>query len=276
MARGLLTRALAARADARLRARLRAVPTRQNEYGYDPFGFNRDDALSAVSVAQFLYRRYFRCEAFGLENIPDGRVLLIANHAGQLPFDGLCIASAVLLERNPPRMVRAMIERYVPTVPFVSYLFARWGQIVGDPENCRRLLEDEEAILVFPEGARGISKPFWRRYQLEEFGQGFLRLALETRAPVVPVAVVGSEEQAPAINVRPLARLIGAPSFPLTPYLLPLPLPVKYRIYFGAPMRIEGDPDDEEDVLAEQVRMVRNAIQSMIQVGLKERKGVFR
>jgi 1-acyl-sn-glycerol-3-phosphate acyltransferase len=273
---GFLNRVLRRTLDPRLLEKIRSVPTKQNEYGYDPFGFNREDALSAIAVVQYLYRYYFRVQAFGVGNIPDGRVLLIGNHSGQLPFDGLGIGGAVMFERDPPRLVRAMVERYVPTVPFASYLFPRWGQIVGDPSNCKRLLEDEEAILVFPEGARGISKPFWKRYQLEEFGLGFMRLALETRTPVVPVALIGAEEQAPAVNLKPLARLLGAPSFPLTPYLLPLPLPVKYRVYFGEPLYFEGDPDEDEEEMGERVKVVKHAIQSMIQLGLRDRKGIFR
>ena len=149
-----------------------------------------------------------------------------------------------------------MVERYVQTVPFASYLFARWGQITGTPENCRRLLEDEEAILVFPEGAKGISKPFTQRYQLQEFGYGFMRLALETGTPIVPVAVVGAEEQAPAVNLKPLARILGAPAFPvmpLPPFFPILPYPTKYRIYFGEPLRFEGDPDEDDEVIAEKV-----------------------
>ena len=154
----------------------------------------------------------------------------------------------------------------------------RLGQITGTPENCRRLLRDEEAILVFPEGARGISKPFSKRYQSADFGKGFMRLALETDTPILPVAVIGAEEQAPAINIKPLARLLGAPSFPIVPYppFLPIiPLPVKYHLYFGEPLTFEGDSDDDEDVLQEKVRAVRNRLQSMIQMGLDERKHVF-
>jgi 1-acyl-sn-glycerol-3-phosphate acyltransferase len=171
-----------------------------------------------------------------------------------------------------------MVEYFVPKVPFASYLFARWGQITGTPENCRRLLAAEEAVLVFPEGARGISKGFSKRYQLAEFGKGFVRLALEMCAPIVPIAVIGAEEQAPAVNVKPLARLLGAPSFPVVPYppFLPVvPLPVKYRLYFGEPMVMTGDPDDDDEVLDEKVRSVKHRIQSMIQVGLREREHVF-
>lgn len=260
-------------------ASTRALATRQNEYGFDPFGFHRDHLKYALYVARFLYRNYFRCEVHGVENVPAaGRVLVISNHSGQLPFDGLCIAGALLLDARPPRMVRSMVEKFVPTVPFASYLFSRWGQITGTPENCRRLLEDEEAILVFPEGAKGISKPFSKRYQLQEFGLGFMRLALQTQTPIVPVAVIGAEEQAPAVNISTLAKLIRSPSFPVMPFppFVPLlPLPTKYRLYFGEPMRFEGDPDDDDEVLEELVRIVRNSIQSMIQVGLKERKHVF-
>ena len=257
--------------------KLRALSTRQNEYGYDPFGFHREELKAAIVVTHFLYFRYFRVKTHGLENIPKGRMLLISNHSGQLPFDGMGIAGAFMYELDPPRVLRAMVEKYVQEVPFASYLFARWGQINGTPENCQRLLNDEEAILVFPEGAKGISKPFNQRYQLQEFGLGFMRLALQTKSPIVPVAVIGAEEQAPAFNIKPLAKLIGAPAFPLMPIppFLPLPFPVKYRIYFGEPISFVGDPDDEDEVLQEKVRHVRNQIQSMIRVGLKERRHIF-
>jgi 1-acyl-sn-glycerol-3-phosphate acyltransferase len=267
-----------ARFEPDFRAKLRALPAHQNEYGFDSFGFHREDVRFAALIVRFFHQYYFRVESHGAENVPPGRVLLIANHSGQLPFDGVGIAGALLFDRDPPRVPRAMVERFIPTMPFVSYLFSRWGQIIGTPENCARLLEDEEAILVFPEGARGISKPFTKRYQLQEFGSGFMRLALQTRAPIVPVAVVGAEEQAPAVNVKPLARLLGAPSFPLMPIppFFPLvPLPTKYRIYFGEPQRFEGDPDDDDEVVDEMVKEVKNRIQSLIQVGLKERRHIF-
>lgn len=273
-----LDRWLDARLGEELLAKLESLPTQRNEYGFDPFGFHRDQARWAGLIARFLYRDYFRAEAFGLANIPRGRVLLVSNHSGQLPFDAVCIAGACLCDLDPPRLPRAMVERFVPTLPFVSYLFPRWGQITGTPENCARLLEAEEAILVFPEGAKGIAKPYSQRYQLQEFGLGFLRLALATRTPVVPVAVIGAEEQMPSLNLRPLAQLLGWPSLPIVPYppFLPLlPLPTKYRIYFGEPLHLTGDPDDEDEVLAEKVRLVRNRIQSMVREGLGERQHVF-
>ena len=252
---------------------------RGNEFGFDPFGLSREHVRPAIKLAAWLYRNYFRAEAFGVEHIPlAGRAIFVSNHSGQLPYDGVAISAACFLEPAVPRLLRSMVEYFVPSVPFASYLFARWGQITGTPENCRRLLQAEEAVLVFPEGARGISKPFAKRYQLAPFGKGFMRLALEMQAPIIPIAVIGAEEQAPAINLERLAKLIGVPSFPIVPYppFVPLvPLPVKYRIHFGAPMRFTGDPDDDDDVLDEQVKQVRTTIQSMIHVGLRERTHVF-
>jgi 1-acyl-sn-glycerol-3-phosphate acyltransferase len=259
--------------------RCQALVVRGNEFGYDEFGLSRESFRGAARFGRWMYRNYFRASAFGIEHIPpSGRVLFVANHSGQLPFDALVIINACFLEPPHPRLVRAMVEYFVPTMPFVSYLLARWGQITGTPENCRRLLAAEEAVLVFPEGARGISKSFAKRYQLAEFGHGFLRIALEMRAPIVPIAVIGAEEQALAINVKPLARLLRAPSFPVVPYppFVPVvPLPVKYRVYFGEPIVLDGDPDDDDDVIDEKTRIVKNRIQSMIQLGLRERRHVF-
>lgn len=247
-----------------------------NEYGVDAFGFNLDYALSAVGPFLWLYKNYFRCETQGLHHVPQGRVLLISNHGGQLPIDGAMIAVAMLTQAKPGRVVRAMVEKWVPTLPFISTFFARVGQIVGTPENCRRLLEKDEAILVFPEGIKGMSKLYSEAYQLQNFGLGFMRLALETKTPIVPVAVIGAEEQAPAFaNIKPLAKLLGFPAFPVTPQGLPIPLPTKYRITFGEPLRFTGSPDDDDSELVKKVTVVKSAIQTMLDQGLKSRKAVF-
>ncbi|HZH16254.1 MAG TPA: lysophospholipid acyltransferase family protein [Archangium sp.] len=256
--------------------RLQALARTGNEYGVDPFGFNLDYSLSALAPFFWLYRHYHRVETFGIEKVPKGRVLLISNHSGQLPMDGAMIGVALLLEADPPRAIRSMVEKWVPSLPYVSTFMARVGQIVGTPENCRRLLEADEAILVFPEGVRGLGKLWPQRYQLQDFGLGFMRLALETNTPIVPIAVVGAEEQSPAlVDVKPLAKLLGFPSFPLTVTGMPLPLPTKYRIYFGEPLRFTGRADDEDSELDKKVRTVKTAIQGMLNQGLKERQGVF-
>ena len=252
-----------------------------NEFGVDPFGVDPDWIAKVGILAGWLYRYYFRVETRGVENVPEGRVLVIANHSGQIPFDGAMIAAAMLLEGDPPRVPRTMVEKWSATLPWISTMFARTGQVIGLPENARRLLEDEHAVLVFPEGAPGSNKMFSKAYELQEFGLGFMRLALETGTPIVPVSVVGAEEQYPAIyNFRRLARLIGAPAVPVTPFtLVPvlglLPLPTKYRISFGEPIEVEGDPDDDDDVIGEKVWLVRSTVQNMVNRGLAEREHVF-
>ena len=260
--------------------RVRRLKERYSGVGGDPFGLDPDTAKYAVMVCAFFHRMYFRSEVHGIENVPEGRVLLIANHSGQLPLDGAVIGSAMFLDGEPPRMIRAMVEKWAHSLPFVSTFFSRVGQVVGVPENARRLLEMGEVLLVFPEGTRGISKPFARRYQLEEFGLGFLRLAIETNTPIVPVAVIGAEEQYINVgNLRWAARALGMPVFPVMPQLFvpggQMPLPTKYRLYFGEPMRFSGDPDDDDVVIEEKVWVVKQTIQSMLNRGLKERKGLF-
>lgn len=248
----------------------------QNEYGVDPFGYSLEYSMSAIGPLVWLYKHYFRVETHGLAQVPRGRVLLVSNHSGQLPLDAAMIGMAMLIEANPPRPIRSMVEKWVPSLPFVSTFMARIGQIVGTPENCRRLLERDETILVFPEGQKAISKLYSKRYQLQEFGLGFMRLALETNTPIVPIAVIGAEEQAPAVvDLKPLAKLLGFPAFPLTPYGLPLPLPTKYRVYFGEPLRFSGNPDDDDSELERKVRVVKATLQTMIDQGLKARKAVF-
>jgi 1-acyl-sn-glycerol-3-phosphate acyltransferase len=259
------------------RARLEKITPPSNEFGVDPYGFDLDYAIAAVAPLFWLYKKYFRVQLHGVEHVPaEGRVVLVANHSGQLPFDAAMIEVALLLEKDPPRVVRALVERWVPTLPFISTYMARCGQIVGTPENCRRLLAADEAILVFPEGVRGLNKPFRERYRLRRFGSGFLRLALESNAPVVPIGVVGAEEQAPALfDLKPLARLLAFPAFPITPTVLPFPLPTRYHLHFGEPMRFTGSPDDEDAELEEKAGEVQSAVSALLDRGLAERKHVF-
>jgi 1-acyl-sn-glycerol-3-phosphate acyltransferase len=257
-------------------SRMQAIARTESEYGTDPFGFSLDFAMSAIAPFLWLYRHYFRVDAHGLEKVPAGRVLLVANHSGQLPIDGAMIGVSLLADGNPPHALRAMVEKWMPTLPYVSTFMARIGQIVGTAENCRRLLSAGEVILVFPEGVRGLGKLWPQRYQLQDFGLGFMRLALETETPVVPVAVVGAEEQSPGIaSLKPVAKLLGFPYLNLTPTGVPLPLPTKYHLYFGDPMRFSGRGDDEDAELEKKVNVVKSTLQSMIDKGLQERKHVF-
>lgn len=260
--------------------RLRRVPLSLASAGVDPFGLDMQWAKYAVGVAAFFHRFYFRTEVRGVEHVPPGRALFVANHSGQVPIDGMVLAATLFLDAEPPRVARSMVEKWSQTLPFVSTLFSRVGQVVGVPENARRLLELGQAIVVFPEGSRGISKPFRDRYKLSDFGLGFMRLALETRTPIVPVAIIGAEEQYISLaNLKGVAKALGMPAFPIIPQLFvpggQLPLPTKYRIQFGEPMHFTGDPDDDDGVIEEKVSRVKAAIQSMLNRGLKERKSIF-
>ncbi len=264
-----------------VRRRFRDIPTRLNENGVDQFGFDPEFAARMAPMLAWVYEHYFRVEPYDVDRVPDGRCLLISNHSGQLPIDAVMIGLSVFLERTRPRVCRAMVEKFVSDLPFVSYFMERMGQITGTPDNCRRLLDAEEAILVFPEGVRGINKLFHERYQLKPFGLGFMRLALETKTPIVPVAVVGAEEQAPAImNFKRIGKLFGLPAMPITPLMALgpiglLPLPVKYRIYFGEPLTFTGDPNDEDAEIAHKAKQVERAINGLLERGLRERKHIF-
>ena len=258
-----------------LEARLLRLVAPQNEYGVDPFGLDLAFAKAAVAPVLWLYKHYFRVQTHGIEKVPPGPVLLVSNHSGQLPIDAAMIGCAMLAEAEPPRICRAMIEKWAPTLPFIAPFFARVGQVVGTPENCRRLLAAGETIMVFPEGVRGLNKLFDKRYRLQEFGLGFMRLALECKVPIVPVAVVGAEEQSVAIfDFKAGARLLGFPSLPVS-ITGPLPLPVKYHLHFGEPMKFTGNPGDDDAELERKVREVKAQIQALINRGLEERKGVF-
>ncbi len=260
--------------------RVRFLRARYRERGGDPFGLDPEAAKYAVMVCAFFHRLYFRTEVHGIENVPAGRVLVVANHSGQLPIDAAIIGTSLFLDAEPPRVTRAMVEKWTQTLPFVSTFYNRVGQVVGVPENCLRLLEMDELILVFPEGSRGVSKPFSQRYQLEDFGSGFMRLALQSGAPIVPVAVIGAEEQYVNVgNLRWAARTLGMPVFPVIPQLAvpggQLPLPTKYRLYFGEPLRFTGNPREDDASLEQKVWVVRQTVQTMINQGLAEREGVF-
>ena len=281
-AKGLVPKSVKA-LDRELGARLSDAPLRLNEYGYDPYGFHPDAARRQLLPAALLYRYYFRVEIHDIDRVSPDRVLLIANHAGQMAYDAAMLCIAMLLEPEVPRLVRGMGEYFLWKVPWMGISAARMGAMVGTPDNCVHMLESDECVAVFPEGARGANKPFRKRYRLERFGQGFMRLALETATPIVPVGIVGSEEQQPGLaNFTGAARVLGLPSLPITvtfPWLGPLgigmALPVKYRMYFGEPLQFDGHPDETDDSIQEKVDQVKESIASLLARGRRERTGIF-
>jgi len=253
-----------------------------NEYGYDPWGFHIGTAKIALMITKFFYKHYFRVCTFGINNVPPGKVMLVANHSGQIPIDGMLIGTAMALESDPPRVVRSMVEYWAPTLPFVGTFFSRVGQTTGTPDNCLRILRKNYGILVFPEGAAGCGAVWSQRYKLQKFGTGFMRIALEAKVPIVPVAVIGGEEMVPSFwSARKVARYLGFPYVPITPTfpwagpLGVIPYPTKFRLHFGPPIYIDGDPNDEDDVITEKIEFVKKVLQDMIDDGLQRRTHVF-
>jgi 1-acyl-sn-glycerol-3-phosphate acyltransferase len=244
-----------------------------SESGWDPWGYNKDLALNCMPLIKWFYEDYFRVEVLGVDNVPaQGRVMLIANHAGQLPFDGVMVSAAMLLREKDPRAIRAMIARFFPTVPYVGSLMNACGAVIGDPMNCSAMLDNDEAVLVFPEGTRGSGKLYKDRYTLQRMGNGFVRLAVIHNTPIIPIGVVGSEETMPAVkNLSGLAKALGLPYFPLGPLL---PLPARISIRFGEPMLFDGDPDDNA-LMFKHVERVRTEIESLINDGLAARTSIF-
>ena len=257
-----------------IEAMIERVPKRTGSFGYDAWGYDESRVKIAAGIMKLLYEHYFRVTATGLEHIPpEGRLLIVGNHSGQLPMDGVLVGYALLSNVHGPRAARAMIERFFPTVPFLGNLLNGLGAVIGDPLNCAKMLEADESIIVFPEGIRGSGKPYRKRYQLQRFGNGFVHLAMNHRAPIVPVGIVGCEETMPSLgSIDPLARLLGIPYVPLVPTLFPLPA----RVYlnFGEPIHFEGDVRSEADV-TERVEAVKSAIRGLIDQGLSQRTRIY-
>ena len=265
----------------------RELAQRGTAYSVDDFGFDPQWTESFLSVFKVLYRDYWRVETTGIENVPaTGRALLVANHAGVLPWDGTMIKTAMFVEHPHPRHVRALAASLFMGMPVVSWFLRRTGQTVGHPDDTRRLLERDELVLVFPEGVKGTGKPFKDRYRLRRFGRGgFVSTAIRAGAPIIPVSVVGSEEIYPMIaDLAPVARALGMPYVPVTPFwpwlgpLGLLPLPSKWRIQFHEPIHVETYPPDAADdrnlvmALADEVR---ETIQKGVYENLKRRRSVF-
>ena len=259
----------------------RAALTRFTDQGHgvDAFGMHPDGVLAGLAVTRWLYEKYFRVVSHGADRLPaEGPLVLASNHSGTLPLDGLMIWTDLV--RNGPvgRIPRVVVDHFVPGLPLVNMIFTQGGAIGGSRGNFHALLAAGEMILVFPEGVPGVGKPFKNRYQLAPWRHGHVELAIRHGAPVVPVAVIGAEEQMPQ-----LARLTGVSMFGI-PYLpipaTPVPLPVRYHIWYGDPIPVHEtwtpDQADDPEVVAEAALLVRHAVEALITRGLAERKGIFR
>lgn len=246
-----------------------------NAQGVDPYGVSKKHLGVFLSMLKFLYRTYFSVEARGVERVPKrGRAMLVGNHSGGIAIDGAMVITSMLLEMDPPRLAQGMVEKFMNQTPFMSQWTNRTGQFTGLPEHAVRLLEDDRLLMVFPEGARGTAKLYKERYSLVQFGTGFMRLALRTKTPIVPLAFLGGGDAVPTIaNAYALGKLVGAPYVPITPWLVALPIPVKLEIQYGEPMMFEGTGTEEDEVIGQYVGQVKQKIADMIEAGRKRRRG---
>jgi 1-acyl-sn-glycerol-3-phosphate acyltransferase len=254
-----------------------------DEFGFDPH-FN--DAI-VRPLLRFFFKSWFRVEVSGVENLPDnGAALVVANHAGVLPFDGLMASVAVHDEHPAQRDLRLLAADMVFDLPIIGEAARKAGHTMACTTDAHRLLASGELTAVFPEGYKGLGKRFKDRYKLQRFGRGgFVAAALRTQAPIVPCSIVGSEEIYPMLaDVRLLARLLGVPYFPITP-LFPLagpaglvPLPSKWHIAFGEPIpTAHYNVADAEDpmVTFELTDQVRETIQQTLYQLLAGRRNMF-
>ncbi len=271
----------------RLRERMEEFQLRNRSLEIDDFGMDPAFIQQVQPLIDFLYDRWFRVETVGTDLIPSqGRAILVSNHSGTLPYDSVILSHAVLRASDGRRLPRFLMDNTFMNAPFAGPLLGRGGMVRASQENARRLLDAGEIVGVFPEGMRGLGKLYRQRYQLQRFGRGgFVKLAVRTRAPIIPVAIVGAEEILPVISRGgPISKLLGFSYFPVTPFW-PLfgpaglvPLPTRWKIRFGRPVDLSGysENDLRDEILVTELKeQVRANVQEMLYDLLKERKSVF-
>jgi 1-acyl-sn-glycerol-3-phosphate acyltransferase len=253
-----------------------------DDFGLDP-GFER----KVLPGLELLYRRYFRVQIEGMDHVPrTGRGVIVDNHSGAIPLDGVMLRTALRLDHPGVRDLRWLAEDFLFYLPFAGVFMNRIGAVRACPENAERLLSRDGLVAVFPEGVHGIRKLFSERYQLQRFGRGgYIRLCLRMRAPLIPCAIIGGEETNPLVyRFDRLAEFLKLPYLPVTPtfpWLGPLgliPAPARWKIRFGEPLSFEnyGPEAAEDDVLVGRLsERVRTSIQSLLDTGLRERKSVW-
>jgi 1-acyl-sn-glycerol-3-phosphate acyltransferase len=259
----------------------------ERSWDVDEFGLDAHSLARARSLLNFLADRYWRIDVRGLDQVSvDRPSLFVANRSGVLPWDGLMIAHAVSRHAPEAELPRFLVADWLMTLPFVQPFLARLGGVRACRENAERLLRGGRPVVAFPEGQKGAAKVFRERYRLQRFGRGgVVRVAIEMRCPLVPVAVVGAEEAHPVLfKLETAARLSGLPFLPVTPtfpVLGPLgllPLPSKWSIHFGEPVPTEHlgvEAAEDELLVSRMTEELRAEIQREVNAGLKRRPSVW-
>jgi len=252
----------------------------------DEFGYSIETYARWEPLFRFLFEDYFKVDLRGVENLPaEGRAILVGNHSGLLPLDGGMITMAMCNTVASPRRVRYLVTDWFFTVPGLGDWIKETGQVRATLANAQKLLQDGELVGIYPEGIRGVGKPFADRYRLLDFHPGFVQLAIETQTPLIPVATVGGDEIFPNFtNVKSLARLIGTPFYPVTlsfPWLpFPLmfvPLPVRWLINVHKPIYLDYPKEKAKDrkLVLKIAREIQHKIQKDLNDLLRARKSVF-
>jgi 1-acyl-sn-glycerol-3-phosphate acyltransferase len=253
----------------------------------DEWGRSERTRALARAIYEPIYSKWFRVEWDGLEKIPtEGGALLVANHAGAIPSDAPVIMHGI--EKELQRPVYGLADYFFRTVPVVGTLWARSGGVSARPANAYRLLKEQQQLaLVFPEGTKGPSKSFTDRYQLRRFGRGgFVEIAMRAGVPVIPIAVVGSEEAMPVLFRLPtLAKALGLPYFPVTANLLAMgplgvvmPFPAKMKLRVLDPVTFDVPPDQErysKSRIMDEAEGIRTQLQEAVYDMLRDRRSVW-
>jgi 1-acyl-sn-glycerol-3-phosphate acyltransferase len=263
-------------------------PSFYNRYAgvEDEFGFNLETFAKSEPLFRFYFEDYFKVDVKGLENIPnEGGAMLVGNHSGLLPIDGGMITMAMLHSHPSPRRVRYLVTDWFFTLPGVKDWIIQTGQVRATRENAIKLLQNGELVGVYPEGIRGVGKPFRERYRMIDWHPGFVQLAISQQVPIIPVATVGGDEIFPNFtNLKELAQLVRMPFFPVTaafpwlPFpLMFIPLPVRWRILIRKPVHLNYPPEKATDrkLALKIARELQYDIQRDLNQLLRERKSPF-
>lgn len=240
---------------------------------HDPWGLNLDHAKRTLNTVYPLYHDYFKVRLFGAENVEDRPYIVTSNHSGQIAIDGMLISTAFATEITPPRILRAMVERFFVSLPFIGTIAAEGGAVLGDRQNCLNLLKQNQSVLVFPEGVRGIAKDTKNFYKLQPFTRGFFRISLASQVPILPIIVIGAEEFFPFVfHPMKIARAIGLPALPLSLNYIPLPSPVDIYILppYLPPENLSAESPDKQ--IDEHIFQLEKMMAAQIKVGLENRR----
>jgi len=260
--------------DPEIAARMEALDLEFNKFGIDPYGIDKADLTRFISLFAWIYRYYFKVDVHGLDHVPSqGRGILVGNHSGGVAIDGMMVMGSMLLDAEPPRLPHGMIDKFIHEFPLASQIMSRAGQFTGNPDQAKRLLNAERIILAFPEGARGTAKLAKDADSLVGFGTGFMRLALETKSPIVPFGFVGGGDALPTIaNLKRLGRLFGVPYIPVTKWIFLVPKPTRFQLLYGKPMYFEGTGHERDEVVIAMVDEVKERIRDLIRQGRQLRE----